>query len=596
MLFEQELRIKTAEAIKALYEVNTDINSYVINPTRKEFEGDLTLVVFGIAKSVRKAPDQAGNEIGEWLKSNVDFITAYNCVKGFLNLSVTDIGYVDAFNQPAVYENTLSVKEEGPVLVEYSSPNTNKPLHLGHLRNILIGHSISTLLKANGHAVEKVNLVNDRGIHICKSMLAWIKLGNGETPESGNIKGDHLAGKYYVEFDRMYKAEIAELVAGGMPEEEAKKKAPSLTEAQEMLLKWESGDEETVRIWSTMNGWVYKGFDETYKMIGVTFDRTYYESQTYLLGKSIVNDGLEKGVFYKKDDGSVWVDLTADGLDEKLLLRGDGTSVYITQDLGTARQRFEEYNFSKLIYVVGNEQDYHFKVLRLILKKMGYSWWDRLHHLSYNMVDLPSGKMKSREGTVVDADELMAEMISEAKRITTELGKTGDLDGDKASDLFQMIGLGALKYFILKVDPEKRMIFNPAESIDFNGHTGPFIQYTYARIQSVLRKGKSIEGLWKNEDTIDTSYQMLPKERELLKLILSYRDYLQESSLRYSPAVMANYAYELAKTYNQFYHEHVIADSDQPAVSAFRLVLSKRCAEAIQQAMQLLGITVPERM
>jgi arginyl-tRNA synthetase len=523
-------------------------------------------------------------------------------VKGFLNVVFQPESWLRIYEEETAGSSFFEKKPDTnlaahPVLVEYSSPNTNKPLHLGHVRNNLLGYSIAELLKASGTTVKKVNLINDRGIHICKSMLAWQKLGNGETPASSGMKGDHLVGKYYVEFDRLYKAEIAELVSAGMPEDDAKKKAGSMIEAQEMLRKWEAGDEETLALWKMMNEWVYAGFDASYKQLGVDFDKFYYESEMYLVGKELVLEGLKKGVFFQKPDGSVWVDLTDEGLDQKLLLRSDGTSVYITQDIGTSKKRFDETGFSRLIYVVGNEQDYHFKVLKLVIKKLGYEWWDRLYHLSYNMVDLPQGKMKSREGTVVDADDLMKEMIDEAGNITRELGKISDFESEEASALYTMIGMGALKYFILKVDPEKRMLFNPAESIDFNGNTGPFIQYTYARIKSVLRKGENYHELKDFLSSSPGNYSgMNEKEKVLIKWMLKYPFVLGEAAERLSPAVIANYVYELAKIYNQFYHEYPIVDPVEIETSKFRMHLSMKCAGLIQRNLKLLGIEVPERM
>ncbi|MEP7265910.1 MAG: arginine--tRNA ligase, partial [Bacteroidota bacterium] len=543
-----------------------------------------------------------GAEIGNYLSEHAAEVSSFNVVKGFLNLVVNNSVWLSVFNDVAE-DKSYGISEpdssfvDAPVLVEYSSPNTNKPLHLGHVRNNLLGYAVAEILKATGNHVKKVNLVNDRGIHICKSMLAWKKYGNGETPESSGMKGDHLVGKYYVEFDKINKEEVASLVTNGNSEEDAKKKAPVMLEAQEMLRKWEANDPETVALWQKMNTWVYAGFDTTYKMMGVDFDKMYYESQTYILGKEIVQEGLDKGVFFKKDDGSVWVDLTDEGLDQKLLLRSDGTSVYITQDLGTSRLRYQETHFSRLIYVVGNEQDYHFKVLKLALKKLGYDWWNDLHHLSYAMVDLPSGKMKSREGTVVDADELMEEMISEAKRITKELGKLDDLASDEAEQLYKTIGLGALKYYILKVDPEKRMMFNPEESIDFNGHSGPFIQSAYVRCRSVMRKGDSVTSLKNYKDFDPSFYNALEnKERDLLKNVLRYPEVLDEAAERFSPAVIANYVYELAKAYNGFYHEHAVVDAENVEASLFRLKLTEQTARVLKMALALLGINVPERM
>ncbi len=602
MLFESQLRADIVTAMQQLYAIDVNPDAVVLNPTRKEFEGDITLVVFNLAKTARKSPDQLGEEIGGWLRDHASEVSKYNVVKGFLNILIKTEAWSNVFAEVAVDRNYGKATIESnialhPVLVEYSSPNTNKPLHLGHIRNNLLGFAVANILKASGNPVRKVNLVNDRGIHICKSMLAWMKSGKEETPESSGLKGDHLVGKYYVEFDKLYKAEIGQLMAEGMTEDDAKKKAPVMQEAQEMLRKWEANDADTVALWKKMNAWVYAGFDETYKMMGVDFDEIYYESETYLLGKEIVVDGLAKGAFFKKEDNSVWVDLTDDGLDQKLLLRGDGTSVYITQDLGTAKLRFDQTGFSRMIYVVGNEQDYHFKVLSLIMKKLGYPWWNQLFHLSYAMVDLPSGKMKSREGTVVDADELMGEMIADAKKITKELGKIDDFENDEAEKLYRMIGLGALKYFILKVDPEKRMMFNPAESIDFNGHTGPFIQYTYARIRSVIRKGEKYPDLKEFQQFNMMKYHGVnEKEKELMKQILRYPFVLGEAADKFSPAIIANYCYELAKYFNQFYHENAIVDVDQVDTSKFRMQLSFQCARVINMSMELLGIGVPERM
>lgn len=603
MVFEHEIKGIVAGAFQGIYGKQLDPQQVVCQATRKEFPGDITVVVFGLAKTAGSSPDAVGKALAEALPALHPAIRACNVVKGFLNIELQEAFWLDMYSNalsgPSFLRHRRAEADPSqPVLVEYSSPNTNKPLHLGHIRNNLLGYSVAELLKAVGWPVMKVNLVNDRGIHICKSMLAWKKSGLDETPESGGLKGDHLVGKYYVEFDRMYKAEIDEMVGQGIGEEEAKRDAPCMLEAREMLRKWEAGDSEVMGLWKKMNGWVYEGFALTYNLLGVDFDRTYYESDMYLLGKTVVEEGLSKGVFYQKQDGSVWVDLSDDGLDQKLLLRGDGTSVYITQDLGTAKKRFEETGFSRLIYVVGNEQDYHFKVLKLILKKLGYSWWDRLHHLSYNMVDLPSGKMKSREGTVVDADDLMHEMIDEAGRITRELGKIENFESNEAEQLYQSIGLGALKYFILKVDPEKRMLFNPAESIDFNGHTGPFIQYTYARIRSVIKKAIAYDQLrdFAGFDIRSAADRLNEREREVLKCVLRYGDELEEAAARFSPAVMANYVYELAKIFNQFYHECPIVDMQQPETSMLRLRLCRDVAEVIRNSMSLLGIRVPEKM
>jgi arginyl-tRNA synthetase len=602
MLFERELRNAVKNALIKLYKVDISSDEISIQPTRKDFEGDLTVVVFNLSKLAGKNPETLGNELGAWLVGNEREVESFNVLKGFLNIIIQKEAWIRIFADACMDEDYWVSKPDlmmanHPVLVEYSSPNTNKPLHLGHVRNNLLGYSVANLLQASGNKVQKVNLINDRGIHICKSMLAWMKQGNGETPESTGMKGDHFVGKYYVAFDAIYKAEIEILIKSGSTEEEAKKKAPVILEAQEMLRKWEAGDEETVALWKKMNAWVYDGFDKSYKMLGVDFDKFYYESEMYLLGKEIVQLGLDRGVFYKKQDGSVWVDLTEDGLDHKLLLRSDGTSVYITQDLGTAKKRFEDQKFSRLIYVVGNEQDYHFKVLKLILKKMSFDWADSLYHLSYNMVDLPSGKMKSREGTVVDADELMESMIQEATRITKELGKVDDFTDQEANELYEMIGMGALKYFILKVDPEKRMLFNPEESIDFNGNTGPFIQYTYARIRSVIRKANKTASIKLEESYSSADYAaMNEKEKELIKQMLKFPFVLGEAADRYSPAVMANYVYELAKTFNQFYHEFPIVDEAAIPTSKFRLLLCDQTSKTIKRTMSILGIGVPDRM
>lgn len=555
-----------------------------VEKTNKDFEGDYTLVVFPLVRFSKKKPEETAAEIGEQLKSKFADITSYNVVKGFLNLSLSDQAWL----------NDLSAKKGNPTtgkmkVVEYSSPNTNKPLHLGHIRNILLGYAVAEILKEAGEPVKKVNLVNDRGIHICKSMLAWEKFGNGEVPETNGLKGDHLVGKYYVEFDKAYKEQIRSAVAAGKSQEEAEKTAPMILEAQEMLRKWEQGDQEVVSLWKRMNSWVYAGFEETYEKLGVDFDKTYYESDTYLLGKKIVEKGLSDGVLFKKPDNSVWIDLTADGLDQKLLLRGDGTSVYITQDLGTAVLRAEEFNADRFVYVVGNEQEYHFKVLKLILKKLGYEWADGLYHLSYGMVELPEGKMKSREGTVVDADDLIQEMEQTAESLTRELGKIEDFGTEEAKQLFSTIGMGALKYFILKVDPKKKMLFNPKESIDFNGNTGPFIQYTYARIRSVLNKAGEFK--WSGANV-----ELKPQERELVQLLVEYKEVLQEAANTFSPAILANFIYELAKSYNQFYHDITILKEEDLELKNFRLYLSDKVANTIKTAMALLGIRVPERM
>lgn len=704
MIFENELTAIVAESIQALYGVEINVSQITLQKTKDDFEGDLTLVVFPLTKISKKSPEDTANQIGGHLKEkHGSFITGYQVVKGFLNFSIGDDSWLQRFKE-AVADTSFGImkmdESQPPVLVEYSSPNTNKPLHLGHIRNNLLGWSVAELLKAVGKKVIKVNIVNDRGVHICKSMLAWQKFGNGETPQSSGMKGDHLVGKYYVEFDKHYKNEIQTIndMASNLISQSAKYRAdyteehyseflkssllqliefyririyekakavnlteeqinliknhhfkdwidkidfsnqvrtelidyhnnlidrliilkinlsneegtkksiaefykdasPLLLEVQQMLRMWEAGDEEVVALWKKMNGWVYEGFDVSYKMLGVDFDKIYYESETYLLGKKIVEEGLQKNIFFKKPDGSVWIDLTSDGLDEKLVLRADGTSVYITQDLGTAQLRHSEYNFSELIFVVGNEQEYHFKVLKLILKKLGYSWADHLYHLAYAMVDLPSGKMKSREGTVVDADDLIQEMIDEAEKKTKELGKIEDFETEEARHLYKTLGLGALKYFILKVDPEKRMLFNPADSIDFNGNTGPFIQYTYARIQSVIRKAQTIAGL-KNFSSFNAARYngMDKKEKELLKLLVNFPFVVSEAALRHSPAVVANYVFEVSKSFNQFYHEHPIVDRENTDTSSFRLQLAHLVAQVIKSATHLLGIEVPERM
>ena len=564
-----------------------------IQKTRKEFEGDYTLVTFPLLKLSRKSPEATATEIGEKLVATSGDVSAFNVIKGFLNISLSAEFWQARFGEIVATENYGVAEPTGKtIMVEYSSPNTNKPLHLGHIRNNLLGYSVSQILAANGHKVIKANLVNDRGIHICKSMVAWQRYGNGATPESTGIKGDHLVGDYYVEFDKHYKAEIAELVAGGMSEDEAKKSAPILLEAQEMLRKWEAKDEQVRNLWQTMNGWVYEGFDVTYKALGVDFDKVYYESQTYLLGKSIVSEGLEKGIFFRKEDGSVWIDLTADGLDQKLLLRGDGTSVYMTQDLGTALQRFEQNNLDGITYVVGNEQNYHFQVLKLVLKKLGYEWSDDIYHLSYGMVELPEGKMKSREGTVVDADDLVEKMISTAREMSAELGKLDGCTEEEANKICAMIGLGALKYFILKVDPKKTMLFDPRESIDFNGNTGPFIQYTHARICSVLRKAE--------EQGIDYSGNIvanyLPEEVESVKTLCDYPQTVAAAGEAFAPSMIAAYTYELCKMFNGYYHDHSILREQDENTKRMRLQLAAEVARTIRTGMALLGIEVPERM
>ena len=579
-------------SVEALYGA-VDKSQLQLQKTRKEFEGDFTLVTFPLLKLSRKLPEATANEIGEHIVANTPQISSFNVIKGFLNLVLAPAFWAECFKEIAATENYGDAAPSGrTIMIEYSSPNTNKPLHLGHIRNNLLGYSVAQILKANGHNVIKVNLVNDRGIHICKSMLAWQLYGEGETPASSGMKGDHLVGKYYVEFDKHYKAQIKELVAEGMSEDEAKKKAPIMLQAQEMLRKWEAKDKEVYDLWQTMNGWVYDGFDVTYKALGVDFDKVYYESQTYLLGKSLVQEGLDKGVFFRKEDNSVWIDLTADGLDQKLLLRGDGTSVYMTQDLGTALSRFEENKLDDMIYVVGNEQNYHFQVLKLVLKKLGYEWSDNIYHLSYGMVELPEGKMKSREGTVVDADDLIADMVSTAREMSDELGKLEGCSEEEAANVCRMVGLGALKYFILKVDPKKTMLFDPRESIDFNGNTGPFIQYTHARICSVLRKAA--------EAGIDYSscgeVELLAEEIELIKSLAELPAVVAAAGENFAPSMIAAYAYELAKSFNGYYHDHSILREENEAKRAMRLQLASVVAQVIRKSMSLLGIEVPERM
>ena len=587
---------KAAEAVKKLYGAEMDPSSFQVQVTRKEFEGDYTLVVFPLLKVSKSGPEATGNAIGSCLKDSCAEIAGYNVVKGFLNISFSVSFWNRLFAGIAAAEDFGQHAPTGrTVMVEYSSPNTNKPLHLGHIRNNLLGWSVSKLLEANGHKVLKVNLVNDRGIHICKSMLAWLRTGNGETPESSGKKGDHLVGDYYVAFNNIYKEEVDRLVAGGMPKEEAEKNAPSLKEAQDMLRRWEQGDKEVVDLWKKMNGWVYEGFDRTYRDLGISFDRTYYESQTYLFGKALVQKGLEMGIFEKEADGSVWCDLTADGLDRKLLLRGDGTSVYMTQDLGTAEQRFSEYNLDEHVYVVGNEQNYHFQVLKLILKKLGFAWADNIYHLSYGMVELPEGKMKSREGTVVDADDLIEKMYSTAKETSLELGKLSDMDADEQERLFHMIGLGALKYFIIKVDPKKTMLFDPKESIDFNGNTGPFIQYTHARIKSILRKAEA-SGITYGAGELAEDARLSAKEIRIIKMLDQFPARISEAGAAYSPAVIANYAYDLAKEFNQYYHDTPILKEEDNALLKYRLALIGKVAGVLVKAMSILGIDLPERM
>lgn len=568
-----------------------EIKDFEFQSTRKEFEGDVTLVVFPLLRHIKNNPVQLGNDIGDFLVEHHELVKAYNVVKGFLNIVLEDRYFLTSFNSIQQAEKFgFSSTKKDTVLVEYSSPNTNKPLHLGHVRNNLLGYSVAEILKASGKKVVKTQIINDRGIHICKSMLAWQKFGKGETPASSGKKGDKLVGDYYVKFDQVYKEQIADLVAKGQTEEVAKKQAPILKEAQEMLKKWEKGDTEVVKLWETMNQWVYDGFEVTYANMGVDFDKNYYESETYLLGKDIVKNGLESGVFFTKEDGSVWIDLTDEGLDEKLVLRSDGTAVYMTQDIGTAIQRMEDFKANGMVYTVGNEQDYHFKVLFLILKKLGYSWAEHLFHLSYGMVDLPSGKMKSREGTVVDADELMLEMTSTAQSISEELGKLDGFSEQDKEDLYRIIGLGALKYYILKVDPKKRILFNPEESVDFQGNTGPFIQYTYARIQSILAKAKPAHY------TPLENYEFQDKEKDLIKLLEQYPLVIQQAADQYSPALIANYTYDLVKTFNSFYQNLSILGAEEEQQIQFRIQLSHEVANCIQSAFALLGIEVPNQM
>ncbi|NDW10857.1 arginine--tRNA ligase [Dysgonomonas sp. 520] len=597
MKIETKLQENVIEAIKEIYGQDIDAKQAELQKTRKEFEGHFTLVVFPFLKISKKNPEQTAQEIGEWLKKNSDEVTEYNVIKGFLNLVVKTSVWLDLLTQINSEEQygIIPVAKDAPlVMIEYSSPNTNKPLHLGHVRNNLLGYSLSEVMKANGYNVVKTNIVNDRGIHICKSMLAWQKWGNGVTPESTGQKGDHLVGDFYVMFDKHYKAELSELKASGLSDKEAEAKSLLMEEARDMLRKWEAGDMETVALWEMMNSWVYAGFDETYKRLGVDFDKIYYESQTYLDGKETVLDGLKKGIFYKKEDGSVWANLEGEGLDHKLLLRGDGTSVYMTQDIGTAKLRFDDYPINKMIYVVGNEQNYHFQVLSILLDKLGFEFGKGLVHFSYGMVELPEGKMKSREGTVVDADDLVDEMVSTAKETSKELGKLDGYTDEEANNVARIVGMGALKYFILKVDPKKNMTFNPKESIDFNGNTGPFIQYTYARIQSVLKKateqGLDFTGI------SDKALALSEKEQGLIQLTGDFANIVKQAGDEYNPALIANYIYELVKEYNQFYHDFSILKEENEQLKEFRLVLSTNVAKIIRQGMSLLGIEVPDRM
>ena len=605
MKIEDKLVASVISGLKALYGQEVPEKMVQMQKTKKEFEGHLTLVVFPFLKMSKKGPEQTAQEIGEYLKANDPAVAAFNVIKGFLNLTIASATWIELLNEIQADEQygLVQVTDASPlVMIEYSSPNTNKPLHLGHVRNNLLGNALANIVAANGNKVVKTNIVNDRGIHICKSMLAWKKYGNGETPETSGKKGDHLVGDYYVSFDKHYKAEVKELMAKftaqGMSDDEAKAKAeaesPLMQEAREMLVKWEAGDPEVRGLWEMMNNWVYAGFDETYKKMGVSFDKIYYESNTYLEGKEKVMEGLEKGFFYKKEDGSVWADLTAEGLDHKLLLRGDGTSVYMTQDIGTAKLRFADYPINKMIYVVGNEQNYHFQVLSILLDKLGFEWGKSLVHFSYGMVELPEGKMKSREGTVVDADDLMEEMIATAKETSQELGKLDGLTQEEADDIARIVGLGALKYFILKVDARKNMTFNPKESIDFNGNTGPFIQYTYARIQSVLRKAAE-SGIVISEQ-IPAGIELSEKEEGLIQMVADFAAVVKQAGEDYSPSIIANYTYDLVKEYNQFYHDYSILREENEAVKVFRIALSANVAKVVRLGMNLLGIEVPSRM
>ncbi|MBR5455564.1 MAG: arginine--tRNA ligase [Bacteroidaceae bacterium] len=597
MSIEATLAKSTVEAIKSLYGAEFNEEKIQLQKTRKEFEGDFTLVVFPFLQLSKKRPEETAQEIGEYLKANQPAISSFNVVKGFLNIAISPSYWIELLKKIDSTEKwgTTAVTEESPlVMVEYSSPNTNKPLHLGHIRNNLLGYALSNIIAANGNKVVKTNIVNDRGIHICKSMLAWQKWGNGETPASSGKKGDHLIGDYYVAFDKHYKAELNELMEKGMTKEEAEAASPLMAEAREMLVKWEAGDKEVRALWEKMNNWVYEGFDETYKRLGVDFDKIYYESDTYLIGKETVLSGLEQGKFYRREDGSVWADLTENGLDEKLLLRSDGTSVYMTQDIGTAQLRFRDYPIDKMVYVVGNEQNYHFQVLSLLLDRLGFSWGKGLVHFSYGMVELPEGKMKSREGTVVDADDLMDEMIRTARETSEELGgKLKDMPEEEKAEISRIIGLGALKYFMLKVDARKNMLFNPKESIDFNGNTGPFIQYTYARTRSIERKA--------DEAGIDIAKASAPaaiseKECGIIRMLNEFPNVVKQVGTDYSPSGIANYAYELAKEYNQFYHDFSILREENDDVKAFRILLTRNVGRVIKTAMNLLGIEVPERM
>ena len=596
MIIESILKKSIADAFKELFNHAIALEDIKLQPTLKEFPGTHTFIIFPYLKITKQSPEQTGKALGSFLLETTGIVEGFNVVKGFLNLEINDRTWLITFDKDYTNPTWELVRTTGEkIIVEYSSPNTNKPLHLGHLRNNFLGHSVSEILAASGASVYKVTLVNDRGIHICKSMVAYKNFGNGETPESSGIKGDHLVGKYYVKFDTVYKNQVNELVKQGVSKDEALKQAPLMREAQDFLIRWEKKDPEVLEVWKTMNGWVYEGFNETYRDIGVNFDKSYYESDTYLLGREIVTEGLEKEIFFRKPDGSVWVDMSEEGLDEKLLLRSDGTSVYMTQDLGTADLRYRDFKFDQSIYVVGNEQNYHFDVLFAILKKLGRPYADGLHHLSYGMVDLPGGKMKSREGTVVDADDLVAEMIETAKAKTLELGKIEDFTGDEAHQLYRILALGALKYFLLKIDPRKRMLFNPEESIQFHGNTGPFIQYTYARISAILRRANELN-IDMKKSSIREEWDLHETERDLIMNLNIYAENLHEAAMNYAPSIIANYCYELAKIYNRFYTEVSIFNEENPDRRKFRVALSNQTAKTIQHGMRLLGIDVPERM
>ena len=596
MKIETRISLAAQQAVKSIYGEEVPVEQLSLQKTRQGFEGHLTLVVFPLLKISKKKPQDTAQEIGNWLKENSEDVADFNVVQGFLNLVVAPEAWrslLEEIDSDEHYGEKQPTAESPLVMIEYSSPNTNKPLHLGHVRNNLLGWSLAQIMQANGNRVVKTNIVNDRGIHICKSMLAWLKYGNGETPESSGKKGDHLIGDYYVAFDQHYREEVKKLMEQGMDEETAKQEAPLIKEAHEMLVKWEQGDAEVRALWQKMNNWVYEGFDQTYKLMGVGFDKIYYESETYLVGKKKVEEGLAKGIFYRRADNSVWADLTKDGLDEKLLLRADGTSVYMTQDIGTAQMRFQDYPIDKMIYVVGNEQNYHFQVLSILLDRLGFKWGKELVHFSYGMVELPNGKMKSREGTVVDADELMEAMIDDARKMSDELGKFADMSDDEKQTIARQVGLGALKYFILKVDARKNMLFNPEESIDFNGNTGPFIQYTHARIRSILRRAEEQKISVKQEAS---SYLPNEKEIALIQKLADYGAAVQQAGKDYSPSGIANYCYELTKEFNQFYHDYSILNAESDSAKAFRLLLADNVAKIIKNGMALLGIEVPERM